>query len=94
MDQKILKAAKELFGRRRFEEILGELWLQLARIKRAVRRGTALEVVLRRWEDHFRRCGEEGRYREGRNGRKRRVMRMSELEERGGSVDGHARLSF
>ena len=92
---RILVAARELFGNRRFEEICGELWLCRARIRRSVRRGVALEVALRRWEDEFRRCSEEGRYREGRNGRRRRVARFSELEDRGpGAIEDHLRGAF
>ena len=80
-----------MFGRKRFEEVMGELWLGRAGIRRSVRGGVDLEVALRRWEDHFRRCTEEGRYREGRNGRRRRVARFSELS---GAPDGHVRESF
>ena len=80
---KILKAARELFGKQRYEEICGELWLRLPAIRRSIARGVTQEVALKRWENNFKRCTEEGRYREGRNGRRRRVARFSELEERG-----------
>jgi len=92
---KLLVAARELFGRERFGEVLGELWLVHARLMRSINGGVPMEVALRRWEDQFRRCSEEGRYREGRNGPRRRVARFSELDERGGpDLSHHVRRAF
>jgi hypothetical protein len=79
MDEIILTRAKELFGEKRFEEIMGELWLQRERLTaRALARG--LDAVLREWENRFRRDTEEGRRRVGRN-RRERVLRFSELDD-------------
>jgi hypothetical protein len=77
---KIMEAARELFGKRRFEEVGGALWLDEARILRIVQRGTPLKHALRRWEEGFRRDSEEGRYRRGRSGPRKRVARFSELD--------------
>lgn len=78
MDELILARAKEIFGEKRFEEIMGELWLQRdTLLSRAAGRG-GLDSVLREWENRFRRDVEEGRYRVGRNSR-HRVVRFSEL---------------
>ena len=76
---KILERAKEIFGESRFEEIMGELWLQRAALERRARRGS-LDVVLREWENRFRRDVEEGRYCVNKNQR-RRVARFSELPD-------------
>lgn len=78
MDETILTRAKELFGEQRFEEIMGELWLQRERLAARVAGGTGLDAVLREWEGRFRRDTEEGRYRAGRN-RRDRVIRFSEV---------------
>lgn len=77
---KIMEAARELFGKRRFEEIGGALWLVEARILRIVQSGVPLKRALRRWEEGHRRDVEEGRYRRGRSGARKRVARFSELE--------------
>lgn len=72
--------AKKLFGQRRFEEIMGELWLQERRIlERAGPEPADMARVLLEWEDRFRRDVEEGRYQYPR-GRRNRVTRLSEFE--------------
>ena len=91
--------AREIFGKRRFEEIVGELWLCRDRVGRSARRLGDTELALRRWECDFRRDTEQGRYREGKNGRRRRVARFSELEQPGGQggggpVEDHVRRAF
>jgi hypothetical protein len=85
MEDKILQRAKEIFGEHRFEEIMGELWLQRARIlERAILKAWpedpagALDAVLREWEDRFRRDTEEGRVQD-KAGRRRRVLRFCEV---------------
>lgn len=86
-----MKVARELFGQRRYEEISGALWLARSRLARLVTLKNHAKVVVARWEEHFRRVVEEGRYREGRSGRKRRVARMSEIDF---SVETHVRRQF
>jgi hypothetical protein len=78
MDETILTRAKELFGETRFEEIMGELWLQreVLTTRAAGRRG--LDTVLREWENRFRRDTEEGRV-QNKAGHRRRILRLSEL---------------
>lgn len=81
MDEKIFATARKIFGERRFEELMGQLWLDRDRlVERARGRVSALPRVLREWEDRFRRDVEEGRFRRGRN-KRARVMRFSELPE-------------
>ena len=86
-----MEAAREILGAKRFEEVGGALWLCRRRIWAAVRRKVPLETALKRWEEQFRRDTEEGRYREGRNGRRRRVARLSEIEH---TIDDHVRRRF
>ena len=85
MEDLILQRARELFGEKRFEEIMGELWLQRDTLaSRAAGRGD-LTSVLREWENRFRRDVEEGRV-QNKAGQRRRVLRFSELPEGDGSV--------
>jgi hypothetical protein len=86
-----MEAAREILGNKRFEEVGGALWLVRRQIWANVRRKVPLRTALERWEQEFRRCVEEGRYREGRNGRKRRVARLSEIEH---TIDDHVRRQF
>ena len=95
MDTIVLIRAKELFGEKRFEEIMGELWLQKDKIlNRAILKAWpedpagALDAVLREWENRFRRDHEEGRHRVGRN-RRQRVTRFSEIscDDRNGAEE-------
>lgn len=80
MEDSILQRAKELFGEDRFEEIMGELWLQRERLATRAAAGN-LDAVLREWENRFRCDVEEGRHRAGRGaaGGRRRDARFSEL---------------
>lgn len=73
--------ARKLFGEDRFQEIMGELWIQERRIlERAGPEPAELARVLLEWEDRFHRDVEEGRYQHPR-GRRNRVMRVSEVEK-------------
>lgn len=86
-----MELARRILGAKRFEEVGGQLWLDRRRIWASVKRKVPLETALRRWESTFRRDVEEGRYREGRSGRRRRVARLSEIDH---AVDGHVRRRF
>lgn len=88
---RFMQAARKILGEKRFEEVGGALWLARERLWASVRRGVPLETALRRWESLFRRDIEEGRYREGRSGRRRRVARLSEIDH---LVDDHVRRKF
>lgn len=78
MNEKIRQAAIKLFGKRRFEEIMGQLWLDQSAILARVDEPEDIYPVLLEWENRFKRDIEEGRYRVGRN-RRHRVMRFSEM---------------
>lgn len=88
---RFMQAAREILGAKRFEEVGGELWLCRRRIWASLKRKVPLETALRRWESQFRRDVEEGRYREGRSGRRRRVARLSEIDH---TIDDHVRRKF
>jgi hypothetical protein len=91
MREKILERARLKFGQRRFEEIMGELWLQSGRLEARVVAGGRLDAVLAEWEGRFRRDVEEGRHQEG--GARQRDMRFSEYDSKGDLTE-HVERSF
>lgn len=72
MEQEILTVAKKCFGESRYEEVLGQLWIDLPQLTRKILH------ILREWEDRQRRDVEEGQFRHRRKGRQR-AIRFSEL---------------
>lgn len=79
MEKKIFSMARKIFGERRYEEMLGQLWLDRDRlVERVGGRSSTIPSVLREWAERYARDVEQGRFRVGRN-RRHRILRFSEI---------------